>query len=156
MLVRLLSRRSARRSIIFILITTFVFFWAGYIEDIVYAALNPPKVDIQIIYEEGATITRIRTAWALTTRTVMTEPTASPHLVQAARREGSPLQQHRYRSDGLLEVNPNGPHPIYELIENAEAEWDAKVARSSKTLKAAVIEYERRYERPPPLGFDKW
>lgn len=83
----------------------------------------------------------------------MAEPTGSEQL---GRREGRPLPQHIYRSDGLLEVNPDGPHPIYELIQNAEAEWDAKVARSSKTLKAAVVEYKRRYQRSPPLGFDDW
>ncbi|GLB41254.1 putative glycosyltransferase family 90 protein [Lyophyllum shimeji] len=66
------------------------------------------------------------------------------------------LQEHLYRSDGLLEVNPNGPHPIFELIRNAEAEWDAKLSRSSRTIEEAVAEYERRYKRPPPLGFDAW
>ncbi|KAG6883534.1 hypothetical protein C0993_005630 [Termitomyces sp. T159_Od127] len=67
-----------------------------------------------------------------------------------------PLEKHTYRSDGLLEVNPNGPHPIYELIRNAEAAWDAKLQRASKTLAEAVAEYQRRYKRLPPKGFDVW
>jgi hypothetical protein len=98
------------------------------------------------------TITRMRTAWAETTRTVMTgsEPTAH------SGDHHDPLQQHHYRSDGLLEVNPEGSHPIFELIENAEAEWEAKLASSSKTLTQAVAEYQRRYKRLPPLGFDDW
>ncbi|KAG8879659.1 Glycosyltransferase Family 90 domain containing protein [Tulasnella sp. 332] len=63
---------------------------------------------------------------------------------------------HRYGSDGLLEVNPKGLHPIFELMQSAEAQWQEKLARSSKTLRAAVVEYQRRYKRMPPKGFDKW
>ncbi|KAI5988277.1 glycosyl transferase family 90-domain-containing protein [Pisolithus orientalis] len=66
------------------------------------------------------------------------------------------LEKHTYTSDGLLIVNPNGPHPIFELMQNAEASWNSKLARASKTLAEAVIEYKQRYKRAPPLGFDKW
>ncbi|KAG6889563.1 hypothetical protein C0995_016690, partial [Termitomyces sp. Mi166 len=66
----------------------------------------------------------------------------------------SSLEKHKYRSDGLVEVNPNGAHPIFELIRDAEAAWDAKLKRSSKTLAEAVAEYKRRYKRLPPRGFD--
>ncbi|KAI6096328.1 glycosyl transferase family 90-domain-containing protein [Pisolithus croceorrhizus] len=66
------------------------------------------------------------------------------------------LENHTYTNDGLLIVNPKGPHPIFELMRDAEAAWNAKLARASKTLEEAVIEYRRRYKRPPPLGFDKW
>jgi hypothetical protein len=31
-----------------------------------------------------------------------------------------------------------------------------KLGGQSKTLKAAVIEYKRRYRRPPPKGIDAW
>ncbi|KAF9240419.1 glycosyl transferase family 90-domain-containing protein [Melanogaster broomeanus] len=67
-----------------------------------------------------------------------------------------PLEEHTYTPDGLLVVNPNGSHPIFDLIHKAETEWEAKLARASKTLDAAVVEYKRRYRRPPPLGFDRW
>ncbi|KAG6330976.1 hypothetical protein ID866_8112 [Astraeus odoratus] len=67
-----------------------------------------------------------------------------------------PLERHTYTSDGLLVVNPNGPHPIFELMRGAEEKWNAKLQRASKTLEEAVAEYKRRYNRPPPLGFDKW
>jgi hypothetical protein len=67
-----------------------------------------------------------------------------------------PLEAHVYREDGLLEVNPNGAHPILQLIHHAEAEWVDKNARASKTFEEAVAEYERRYHRKPPLGFDIW
>ncbi|KAF5367754.1 hypothetical protein D9758_009860 [Tetrapyrgos nigripes] len=67
------------------------------------------------------------------------------------------LHSHHYNPNGLLEVNPRSPtHPILELISRAEKEWDMKHERASKTLEEAVIEYERRYNRPPPVNFDKW
>lgn len=66
------------------------------------------------------------------------------------------LEKHVYTSDGLLIVNLNGPHPIFELMRNAEAAWNKKLTRASKTLAEAVAEYRRRYKRAPPLGFDKW
>ncbi|PBK80587.1 hypothetical protein ARMGADRAFT_859444, partial [Armillaria gallica] len=47
-------------------------------------------------------------------------------------------------------------HPIYQLIEFSEKKWKAKLQRASKTLGEAVAEYERRYRRAPPRGFDKW
>ncbi|QRV74770.1 glycosyltransferase family 90 protein [Ceratobasidium sp. AG-Ba] len=68
----------------------------------------------------------------------------------------SKLPGHVYRSDGLVEVNPEGRHPIYDLIARAEAAWKAKLDRQSRHLADAVDEYERRYGRPPPPGFDKW
>ena len=66
------------------------------------------------------------------------------------------LKEHRYRRDGLLEVNEEGPHPIYELIARAEATWEQKLKVASKTLPEAVREYRSRYGRAPPLGFDVW
>ncbi|KAF8908170.1 glycosyl transferase family 90-domain-containing protein [Gymnopilus junonius] len=67
-----------------------------------------------------------------------------------------PLGKHKFRPDGLLDVNQDGAHPIYELISRAESEWEAKLERASKTLDEAVAEYRRRYSRPPPKGFDLW
>ncbi|KAG6853997.1 hypothetical protein C0991_011654 [Blastosporella zonata] len=66
------------------------------------------------------------------------------------------LLPHTYRDDGMLEINPDGGHPIYELIERANARWKSKLTRASKTLDDAVREYERRYKRSPPKGFEKW
>ncbi|KAF8879824.1 glycosyltransferase family 90 protein [Infundibulicybe gibba] len=47
-------------------------------------------------------------------------------------------------------------HPIPKLIEEAEASYRKKLGRQSKTLKAAVTEYKRRYGRDPPRGFGDW
>lgn len=59
--------------------------------------------------------------------------------------------------NGRLIVNPNSKnHPINQLISTAQSTWDAKVAKQSKTLKQAVVEYKRRHHRQPPAGFDKW
>ncbi|KIJ07245.1 glycosyltransferase family 90 protein, partial [Paxillus involutus ATCC 200175] len=82
-------------------------------------------------------------------------PLDAPQL-ESPQAEVRPLEEHTYTPDGLLVVNPNGPHPIFELMRNAEAAWEAKLARASKTLDEAVAEYKRRYKRPPPRGFDKW
>jgi len=73
-----------------------------------------------------------------------------------SKKHGPVLGKHKYRADGLLEVNLDGPHPIYELIARAEKEWEGKLSRSSKTLQEAVKEYKRRYNRAPPKGFDLW
>ncbi|KAJ8584607.1 glycosyltransferase family 90 protein [Rhizopogon salebrosus TDB-379] len=66
------------------------------------------------------------------------------------------LGTHRYGDDGLLVVNPDGPHPIFELVQRAEEAWARKHDRASKTLGEAIAEYKRRYSRPPPIHFDKW
>ncbi|TFK28272.1 hypothetical protein FA15DRAFT_678492 [Coprinopsis marcescibilis] len=41
-------------------------------------------------------------------------------------------------------------------MEEAETRYRTKLGSQSKTLKAAVTEYKRRYNRSPPLGFDDW
>ena len=47
-------------------------------------------------------------------------------------------------------------HPIPRLMEEAEEKYRKKLGAQSKTLKAAVAEYRRRYRRAPPKGFDDW
>jgi hypothetical protein len=64
--------------------------------------------------------------------------------------------QHTFRDDGLLEVNPAANHPIFELVQRAEAAWQHKLDRASTTFPQAVTEYRRRYNRDPPKGFDDW
>lgn len=68
----------------------------------------------------------------------------------------STFQPHRWRRDGLLEVDAAGRHPMFDLIERAQHDWDDKLARQSKSLDEAVAEYRRRYGRAPPKGFDRW
>ncbi|GAA5991508.1 hypothetical protein JCM11641_001189 [Rhodosporidiobolus odoratus] len=51
---------------------------------------------------------------------------------------------------------PPQPHPIHHLISQANAAWSAKTSRQSKTLEEAVSQYQRRYGRAPPRGFDAW
>lgn len=47
-------------------------------------------------------------------------------------------------------------HPIPKLMEQAEVRYRKKLAGQSKSLKAAVQQYKKRYGRPPPKGFDEW
>ncbi|KAM5429826.1 hypothetical protein McanMca71_004330 [Microsporum canis] len=47
-------------------------------------------------------------------------------------------------------------HPIQQLASEAMKKHHDMVAGQSKTLEAAIIEYERRYSRKPPPGFDVW
>ncbi|KAF8340940.1 hypothetical protein F5887DRAFT_978521 [Amanita rubescens] len=68
----------------------------------------------------------------------------------------STTRKHIYLSNGLLQVNPDAPHPIYELIQINKATWANRLAHASQTLPQAIAEYKRRYGRPPPKGFDKW
>ena len=66
------------------------------------------------------------------------------------------LGEHEFRPDGLLQVNLEGAHPIYELISPAEKAWKKKLRNASKSFDEAVQEYKRRYRRAPPRGFDLW
>ncbi|GAA5909757.1 hypothetical protein JCM6882_002666 [Rhodosporidiobolus microsporus] len=60
-------------------------------------------------------------------------------------------------SSSSAPVDPSRqPHPIHRLIRDAESAWHEKVSRQSRTLEEAVAEYRRRYNQPPPKGFDKW
>jgi hypothetical protein len=73
--------------------------------------------------------------------------------------EIAPVQSrtgHDYLDNGLLLVDPEGGHPIPELIQRAEEAWQTKLDKQSKTLEEAVAEYRRRYGRAPPRGFDHW
>jgi hypothetical protein len=47
-------------------------------------------------------------------------------------------------------------HPIPKLMADARQSFDDKIRRQSRTLSQAVAEYERRYKRLPPKGFDEW
>lgn len=47
-------------------------------------------------------------------------------------------------------------HPIPRLMLAAHRKHKGMLARQSGTLEEAVKEYERRYGRAPPRGFDEW
>jgi hypothetical protein len=53
-------------------------------------------------------------------------------------------------------IEEGKPHPIPILIQRAKKRWADLKARQSKTFAEAVAEYERRYGRRPPRGFDRW
>ncbi|KAJ9115819.1 hypothetical protein QFC22_004960 [Naganishia vaughanmartiniae] len=66
------------------------------------------------------------------------------------------IEEHTYMDNGLVAVNPRGRHPIYDLLKRSQKAWKDKSARQSTTLRQAVKEYRRRYQRSPPKGFDLW
>ena len=53
-------------------------------------------------------------------------------------------------------LREKAPHPIELLVKEANQKFAAMVNHQSKTVEQAVAEYERRYDRLPPPGFDKW
>ena len=48
------------------------------------------------------------------------------------------------------------PHPIEVLVHEARQEFAQLLRSQSKTVDQARSEYERRYDRAPPAGFDQW
>lgn len=47
-------------------------------------------------------------------------------------------------------------HPIPQLLLLGEKRWEDMLSRQSRSLEEAVSEYQRRYARNPPKGFDEW
>ncbi|KAJ7653078.1 glycosyl transferase family 90-domain-containing protein [Mycena polygramma] len=127
-------------------------FLARITRDVVFNAEHSTHIAFK--YAAGlATSTVTHTLWA--THPASTERPAA-RKVKAKAKKSPPLGQHTYRPDGLLAVNPQGAHPIPQLIARAEAAWAAKHAKASTTLRQAAAEYTRRYGRLPPRGFDLW
>ncbi|KAJ5742413.1 uncharacterized protein N7511_011432 [Penicillium nucicola] len=48
------------------------------------------------------------------------------------------------------------PHPVLRLTRNAQKSFESTLNRQSKSFNAAVAEYKRRYNMPPPPHFDLW
>ncbi|GAA98278.1 glycosyltransferase family 90 protein [Mixia osmundae IAM 14324] len=65
-------------------------------------------------------------------------------------------QKHTRLPNGWLDVNAKAPHPILELIRDAQKDWEDKLSRQSQTYEEAVAEYKDRYGRNPPAGFERW
>ncbi|KAL2127733.1 hypothetical protein VTI74DRAFT_10250 [Chaetomium olivicolor] len=51
---------------------------------------------------------------------------------------------------------PREAHPVDALARAATADFNALLARQSRTYTAAVAEYRRRYAIEPPPGFEGW
>ena len=59
-------------------------------------------------------------------------------------------------ASGSLPAGAITEHPIPKLMADAEANFRKLLSKQSRTLKAAVSEYKRRYKRDPPKGFGQW
>ncbi|KAF5310074.1 hypothetical protein D9619_010334 [Psilocybe cf. subviscida] len=133
------GRRSGRRFILFGIVA------AAYL---LGGQIRGPFTNVQVVVGECASEDKPRS---------MKLSESGDVLARTVRgRKGKNLGNHIYNANGLLEVNPEGPHPIYELVERVQEAWDQKLAKASKTLEEAVVEYQRRYKRPPLRGFDLW
>ncbi|KAK5079973.1 hypothetical protein LTR24_008778 [Lithohypha guttulata] len=53
-------------------------------------------------------------------------------------------------------TKPFSGHPVEYLVTHSRAKLDDMLSRQSKNVDEAVAEYQRRYGRQPPLGFDQW
>ncbi|KAH9812106.1 family 90 glycosyltransferase [Melampsora americana] len=47
-------------------------------------------------------------------------------------------------------------YPILKLIHSAKHAWNSKIQSQSKNLNQAILEYQKRYKRLPPKGFQDW
>jgi beta-1,2-xylosyltransferase len=56
----------------------------------------------------------------------------------------------------LVSPSPSAAHPIPLLLTLGEKRWEELLVRQSRSLEEAVREYTRRYNRPPPKGFNIW
>lgn len=167
-----IPRRTIRRPVVVVAVLSVLVYFVGFSPEFALLTQSPLhstfSSTVGIKKSHGGRATTVtRTQFLRITRTVYAPdatgaPDPLPRILDDDilddERDGksSPLPKHTYRKDGLLEVNPRGPHPIFELISRAEANWEAKMNKASKTLEQACREYERRYRRLPPLGFDKW
>ncbi|KAF7368754.1 SPX domain-containing protein [Mycena venus] len=153
-------RRSLRRPICILVVLCIVVFLGRFMRDLAFDAQHSTRIAFK--YAAGrAAPTVTHTVWG--TRTVIRSavPAGSPSNNRLKRpkfkpKKEEPLGAHTYLPNGLLSVNSLAAHPIPELITRAEAAWAAKLSRASTTLRQAVAEYTRRYNRLPPRGFDKW
>lgn len=67
----------------------------------------------------------------------------------------SPFLQHEFRRAGLLKVNPEGRHPIINLIKRAKREQERRISEASKSLDETVAEYRWPHGRKPSKGFNQ-
>ncbi|TQS35172.1 hypothetical protein Golomagni_04414 [Golovinomyces magnicellulatus] len=76
------------------------------------------------------------------------------HSVKRQSSDGTSYNQPPFR---WTIANPKiSPHPIDELIKDAENTFQSLLVKRSHDLKTTAAEYRKRRGRHPPPGFDKW
>lgn len=85
-------------------------------------------------------------------------PSSNPILLHTQKwtTASSSMIRSKFLRAKAQEPKPPIHHPIPKLMSDARDKFDNLLKRQSKTLPAAVAEYERRYGRKPPKGFDEW
>jgi hypothetical protein len=66
------------------------------------------------------------------------------------------LQRKLQLADNTLQRTKDSVHPIERLFEEARSKQSLILRQQSQNLEEAESEYRRRYEIPPPEGFEKW
>ncbi|KAG0648289.1 Beta-1, partial [Hyphodiscus hymeniophilus] len=90
-------------------------------------------------------------------RSPNTQPTTNGILDSIPKPPKKPPPQTSEPDSSISEPYHTGTgHPIWQLIKDAEQDFEKQLEGQSKTLKEAVVEYQRRYGIPPPPNFDKW
>lgn len=116
----LAAHRSYLRPVYFLTGFVLLFFSMGAIKTIV--SISPCGVAEYHGFDQSRNSPTVATA-------CLDQPTTTVYSHATAQSTPSlPSGSHRYRDDGLLEVNPKAAHPILELIRHAEKEWKDKVS----------------------------
>lgn len=148
------NRRSHRMVFILFIVATLIL--AAHFGDTIIVTLFSP-----VYSTSSSTNLKIVTIVVEQPHTLLLEsdPTTDSTSTKGSKEfesRSKPTGEHRFLANGLVEVNVDGRHPIFDLMDRGEAQWDAKLQRQSKTLDEAVKEYKRRHKRAPPKGFDHW
>ncbi|KAF7378031.1 SPX domain-containing protein [Mycena sanguinolenta] len=158
-------RRSLRRPALILVVLPVIFFQGQFMREMGFDAQHSTRIAFKYagagLGRAKETITHRRTLWATCTLTRGGQEVEGKHEVKA--KEYLESQGGRTRG-GETHIPPLRPasrqpprsHPIPLLISRAESAWAQKLSRASPTLRAAVSEYRRRYNRLPPRGFDAW
>src|SRR5271168_3857896 len=66
------------------------------------------------------------------------------------------LQRKVQLADNAIQRTEDSVHPIERFFEEARSKQALTLRQQSQNLEEAESEYRRRYEFPPPEGFEKW
>ncbi len=154
-----LPRRSLRSLVVFLCIVLGPYFFVRHISSISQADSSPSAA---YSYLSGSSSKRVESERQVAERDLgddLVFQQDDPLLIgssKATEKGKIRMARHTFLPNGLLEVKPEGQHPIHDLIEQGERTWGRKLEQASRTLGEAVNEYRRRYGRAPPKGFDRW
>ncbi|KAF7378029.1 SPX domain-containing protein [Mycena sanguinolenta] len=144
-------RRSLRRSALILVVLPVIFFQGQFMREMGFDAQHSTRIAFKYA---GAGMGRAKET---ITHTRVQESQSEPEgEVEFKAGKG---QRRRSTHIPPLRPAPRQPPrhtPFPFSSPRAESAWAQKLSRASTTLRAAVSEYRRRYNRLPPRGFDAW